>query len=206
MEVGVPAGGDRARATPRRKLLEHPPPGTGPYRIERVVAGRATLTRNPHFRPRSRAPGFADRVEVTFAADAHDAVTAQAAAALRGELDVVEVPSAANWRELRTRAGARLRSGSAAEMVYAWLNVRAPPFDDVRMRRALNLAVDRNHIARLTKGPDAARPTCQVLPPDFPGYRPLCPFTAAPSATGAWSAPDLARTRDWSPPQTSAAR
>jgi YVTN family beta-propeller protein len=194
-KLAMPLAAIVPAATPRRKLLEHPPPGTGPYRIEPVVRGRATLTRNPHFRSRSRPPGNADRIEVEFAADAHAALTAQAGAALRGELDVVEVLSAANWRELRTRAGARLRTGSAAETVYAWLNVRGPPFDDVRVRRALNLAIDRAHIVTLTKGPEAATPTCQVLPPDFPGYRPHCPFTAAQSATGAWSAPDLARAR-----------
>jgi peptide/nickel transport system substrate-binding protein len=37
--------------------------------------------------------------------------------------------------------------------------------------------------------------TCQVLPPNFPGYRPYCPYTADPSPTGRWVAPDLERAR-----------
>ena len=39
---------------------------------------------------------------------------------------------------------------------------------------------------------EKSQPTCQVLPPNFPGYRPYCPYTL-PSADGAWAAPDPAR-------------
>ena len=41
----------------------------------------------------------------------------------------------------------------------------------------------------LTGGPIAGAPTCQLLPPGLPGYRPICPFTASPSRAGAWTAP-----------------
>jgi peptide/nickel transport system substrate-binding protein len=40
-----------------------------------------------------------------------------------------------------------------------------------------------------------AAPTCQILPPDFPGYRPYCPFGANPSPAGTWSGPNLAAAR-----------
>jgi peptide/nickel transport system substrate-binding protein len=33
----------------------------------------------------------------------------------------------------------------------------------------LNYAVDRNVLVELNGGPDAAQPTCQVLPPGIPG-------------------------------------
>lgn len=35
-----------------------------------------------------------------------------------------------------------------------------------------------------------------MLPPNFPGYRPYCPYTADANAGGAWSAPDLAKARE----------
>jgi peptide/nickel transport system substrate-binding protein len=57
---------------------------------------------------------------------------------------------------------------------FFFLNTRVAPFDDVRVRRAVNIAFDREAFARLL-GREFA-PTCQILPPNFPGYRPTCPF------------------------------
>jgi peptide/nickel transport system substrate-binding protein len=34
-----------------------------------------------------------------------------------------------------------------------------------------------------------------VLPPNFPGYRPYCPYTLERSTEGRWAAPDLAKAR-----------
>jgi peptide/nickel transport system substrate-binding protein len=40
-----------------------------------------------------------------------------------------------------------------------------------------------------------ATPTCQLLPPGLPRYRPYCPYTRRPGADGPWRAPGLARAR-----------
>jgi YVTN family beta-propeller protein len=183
--------------TPRRALTSHPPAGTGPYRVERALPGRrAVLARNPHFGPRGpdgRPVGYADRIEATGGSQ-----RALMAALERGRLDLVDVFDPATPQPLaalRTRIGTRLRSASATFTEYAWLNVEAPPFDDQRVRRALNLAIDRARVVDLTGGPIAGAPTCQLLPPGLPGYRPICPFTAAPSPASAWTAPDQAEAR-----------
>jgi peptide/nickel transport system substrate-binding protein len=179
--------------TPRTPLRTHPPPSTGPYRIEQIIPDRrALLTRNPYFEPaeRERPAGFADRVEVEMG-DERD----QAEDVERGRLDVATVyaPATGATAALRTRLGARLRSGPFAMTEYAWLNTSAPPFDDQRVRQALNLAVDRGRIVDLTGGTESADPTCQLLPPGLPGYRPVCSFTLAPSPAGAWKGADRAR-------------
>jgi peptide/nickel transport system substrate-binding protein len=60
----------------------------------------------------------------------------------------------------------------------------------LRARQAVNYALDRNQVVQLAGGEVTARPTCQVLPPNFAGYRRYCPYTADPSADGGWTAPD----------------
>ncbi len=183
--------------TPLTPFRRDPPPGTGPYRVDQVVPERrALLSRNPYFEPavRSERPaGFADRIELQMGENEG----AQAEAVESGRLDVATVfaPASGATTALRTRIGTRLRSGSFAMTEYAWLNTNSPPFDDPRVRQALNLAVDRGRIVDLTGGSEAATPTCQLLPPGFPGYRPVCSFTVAPSPAGGWTGPDLARAR-----------
>src|SRR5262249_46791220 len=73
---------------------------------------------------------------------------------------------------------------------------RVPPFDHLGVRQAFNLAVDRERLRDLVVGPGLGHVTCQVLPPNFVGYRPYCPYTANPSPSGAWTATDLSRARE----------
>jgi peptide/nickel transport system substrate-binding protein len=78
---------------------------------------------------------------------------------------------------------------------FMFLNVSTPPFNRLRVRQAVNLALDRRRIVDGYGGPLAAQPTCQILPPQLPGYRRYCPYTAHPAADGRWHRPDLARAR-----------
>jgi peptide/nickel transport system substrate-binding protein len=55
-------------------------------------------------------------------------------------------------------------------MVYAFLNTRRAPFDDLRVRQAVNLALDRRTLLQ------SGIPNCQVLPRGFTGYERYCPF------------------------------
>jgi peptide/nickel transport system substrate-binding protein len=46
-------------------------------------------------------------------------------------------------------------------------------------------------VLQLWGGKSLGRITCQVLPPNFPGYSPYCPYTQNPGTQ--WSAPDMAK-------------
>ena len=72
------------------------------------------------------------------------------------------------------------------------LNTTTPPFDHVSVRRALNLAIDRTLIEGLFAG--TGRSTCQILPANFPGYAPYCPFSRRPGHV--WTGPDLGKARE----------
>jgi hypothetical protein len=75
------------------------------------------------------------------------------------------------------------------------MNTEVPPFDNVKVRQAVNLAIDRLQMANVYGGPPLIAITCQVLPPGFPGYQPYCPYTLDPDVGGHWRAPDLDRAR-----------
>src|SRR5206468_10987754 len=85
---------------------------------------------------------------------------------------------------------------SVTGTLYLQMNTKTPPFDDVRVRRAVDFALDRNRMLQLLGGPAEAQITCQVLPPNTPGYQPYCPYTINPNPGGTWSGPDLATARD----------
>ena len=65
------------------------------------------------------------------------------------------------------------------------------PFTDLRVRQAINYAVDRARIAALL-GEDS-QPACQILPVGLPGYRRYCPYTIDPNPAGVWHGPNLAK-------------
>ncbi len=51
---------------------------------------------------------------------------------------------------------------------YFWMNTQEPPFDDVKVRQAVNYAVDPKALERIYSGGIAA--THQILPEGMPGY------------------------------------
>jgi YVTN family beta-propeller protein len=187
--VPVPAG------TPLRDVGTKPLPSTGPYAIESYAPGRLlTLVRNRYFHVWSdaRPDGYPDEIvwRVLTNADraAHDV--------LAGKADLLpQAVPAARVPELAARYPRQLHLVPQQATTYVFLNVHRAPFNDVRVRRALNYAVDRKRVVSLHGGVLLAQPTCQIVAPTVPGYRPYCPYTVAPDAGGQWKAPDLAKAR-----------
>jgi YVTN family beta-propeller protein len=183
-----------------RAASRRPIPATGPYTIESYAPGRELrLVRNPYFREWSNAAqpgGYVDRIVFRLGVDPDRAVTAiERGEADYGIYDFPFAPPGNRLHELLTRYPGQVRVNPLPEVHYFIMNTRVPPFDDVRVRRALNYAVDRNVLVELNGGPDAAHPTCQALPPGIRGHERYCPYTVNPSATGAYSGPDLAKAR-----------
>jgi peptide/nickel transport system substrate-binding protein len=181
--------------TPRRELHD-PPAATGPYVITNYHAKQdLTLTRNPAFHEWSTAAqpdGYPDTIVIRHSRSGQDA----AAAFNAGSFDFL--PSLAGVEGVdvaHLAAAGRAKVNATMNTGFVALNVNAPPFDDIRARRALNLALDRSRIVQRVGGTATAVPACQILPPGIPGYRAYCPWTAGPTPDGRWHAPDLARAR-----------
>jgi peptide/nickel transport system substrate-binding protein len=187
------------RGTPDRDVGTRPVPSTGPYMIESYVPERALrFARNPFFRVRSsvaRPDGFPDEIELRLSGLNDALVTAVE----QGRLDFTSAPlgrpeDVEVLDDFRARFPSRVHVRAPNATVLLFLNTTHPPFDDVRVRRAVNYAVDRAAIAG-SYGTGLSQPTCQPRPPGTVGFRRYCPYTAAPSKAGEWKAPDLARAR-----------
>ena len=89
--------------------------------------------------------------------------------------------------ETLVRSPAQVHTAPTAHL-HVVLNTRVPPFDNVDVRRAINFAVDRDRVAQILGGGVAVRPTCQRLPPNFPGYEPYCRTRLTWSGEGRGSA------------------
>jgi YVTN family beta-propeller protein len=180
--------------TPARDVGFGPLPATGPYMRGRTDRHSLTFVRNPYFREWSKAAqpaGYADRIVVAATTSRERAVREVE----RGESDVALLGVPPDLQhEVKTQYASQVHVNPLRRVTYLFMNTRLPPFDDVRVRRAVNFAIDRAAAARASAAFVGAEPTCQILPPDFPGYERHCPYTLHPGAHE-WGAPDLSRAR-----------
>jgi YVTN family beta-propeller protein len=181
--------------TPDREAGSRTVPGTGPYKIVSVSSTEVRFVRNPLFREWSHAAqpaGNPDSIVWQIVPTAQAAVIAVEQG--RADWFFGQIP-VAQYRQLELTNPAQLHSSPAFAVDFVPLNTNLRPFNDVRVRQALNDAIDRAEIAELYGGSAFATPTCQPIAPGLPGYVPYCPYTLNPSPDGAWSARDLARAR-----------
>jgi YVTN family beta-propeller protein len=188
----LPAG------TPPRPAGTHPLPATGPYMIATYTPTRLLrLVRNPFFHEWSRAAqpdGYPDRIDIRIAGTADEAIRD----VVDGKADVVWLSqpwTPSQLSRLQIRYASQLHSDPSWNVQALFLNTRVPPFDRLDARKAINFAVDRAAATKAWGGPSVAEPTCQILPPNFPGYSPYCPYTAGSTKSGKWTAPHLAKAK-----------
>jgi oligopeptide transport system substrate-binding protein len=71
----------------------------------------------------------------------------------------------------RLRSCADYAASPTLSSYWYWLNTRRPPLDDVRVRRALSLAIDRDRLVAAVKR-GAEVPTAGLVPKNLVGYTP----------------------------------
>lgn len=193
-KLAVPHASILPAATPAKDMGTDPVPGTGTYMIKSYNPNqRIEMVRNPAFKEWSvdaQPEAFADAINYDFGLQEEAAITA----IQNGQADwMFDPPPADRLGEIGSKNANQVHVTPLTAIWYAPMNVNLPPFNDVRVRQALNYAVDRDALVGIFGGAQLATPTCQVLPPGFPGHADTCLYTADPGAT--WSAPDLAKAK-----------
>ena len=169
----------RTPIDPRQQAI----PSAGPYYVQSYTPGQGiVLLRNPNYR--GSRPHRLGRIEVAVGLSTQQAVTDVE----KGAADYTTLiwSHRARLRALARQLAARFGPGSpvarsggpryfvnqAPELDYLDLNTLRPPFNDARMRQAVNYAINRQALAQLgdvgAALPD--RPSDQYLLPGMPGH------------------------------------
>jgi peptide/nickel transport system substrate-binding protein len=188
----VPAG------TSSKLTGNNVPPGTGPYMWKSYNPNtEAVLVRNPFFHVWSSAAqpaGYPNQIVEKYGLTVSDEVTEVENGQASEVFDGDTIPPD-RLAELNSPKFASQVHVNALTADWYWaLNTKVAPFNNLKARQAINFAANRSAYVKIAGGPSLAVPTCQILPPNFPGYKPYCPYTAG-SDTTKWTAPDLAKAR-----------
>jgi peptide/nickel transport system substrate-binding protein len=171
-ELAIPFAAVVPGDTPKSNQTKNPPPGAGRYTIRNVRINRGyEMVKNPNFSPSLEGTavdaGKADKFDVGIYGSEANQVTR----ITRNELDfMVDNPPADRVAELKSKyEGKRFRQFVTPSTFYFFLNTEAPPFDDLKVRQAVNYAVDPDAVNRVQGGVIAPQNT--FLPPPVPGYQ-----------------------------------
>jgi ABC-type transport system substrate-binding protein len=165
-------------------------PSAGPYRVVSESPGQGVvLTRNPNYH--GSRPHRLTRIELVVGVPPQRAV-AQVQAGTADYAVTGEVTSA-DVAALAARYGPGSPAAKSGHQQYfvdtgpqldlLALNTHRPLFADVRLRRAVNYAIDRAALARLGDEyvPLPERPTDHYLPSGMPGYRNVHIYALTPA-------------------------
>jgi oligopeptide transport system substrate-binding protein len=139
------------------------PNGTGPYELKEWRLGeRIVLEANPRY-----YNGEPPLAEVLYTLAGGSALTRFE----NDELDVafITVNDIERARDPSSDLGAVYSVWPQFTISYLAFNTRAEPFDDVNVRRALGLSIDRTKVAEVTFN-NMLTPATGILTPGLPGY------------------------------------
>jgi peptide/nickel transport system substrate-binding protein len=163
----VPSG------TPFRNMTDNPPPATGPYMITNSERGRAwTYARNPAW-TKSNAKlipevpsGSMDEIDVKVVRNN----ATQVNEIETGKAQWMQNPPPPDlYTKVKEKyEGSQLRVEPTVSVYYFWMNMQKPPFDDLKVRQAVNYAINSEAFERIYSG--QLKGLHQILPPGMPGH------------------------------------
>jgi ABC-type transport system substrate-binding protein len=145
--------------------------GTGPFRLESFERNvRYSLRRNENFWIKGEP--YLDGIDIIPINDTPTRVNAL----VSGEVDLITLVPWERFAQLSARKDIELVKTFDSFMLLR-LNPNRPPFNDVRVRKALNYALDRKAISALAWGGEARPMSAALIPPDSPWFNPAAANT-----------------------------
>lgn len=144
---------------------------SGPYKVDSYTPQQSMeWSRNPNYDPAVLGDrGKAAKISFEIGVD-----PAQAALKIKaGDIDVytgnfptADITQLANDASLKAQVFTAARPAT----LTLFLNNTVAPFDNPKVRQAVNFAVNRTQIQRVWGGPSVGDPTDQILPPSVPDF------------------------------------
>ena len=166
----VPAG------TPVKNLTASPPPATGPYEIVKSEPGRGwSYDRNPQWKKNNAKlmpdlpSGHVDKIDITVVRNP----STQVNEVERGSSDWMQttIPSDLYSKVKEKYEGTQFRVESTISNYFFWMNTKKAPFNDLKVRQAVNYALNGAAMEKIYAG--SLKAIQQILPPGMPGYEKL---------------------------------
>jgi peptide/nickel transport system substrate-binding protein len=174
-ELATPLVALVPKGTPEKNLTANPPPATGPYEIVKVEPGRGwSYARNPVWASTNSKlmphlpSGHVDRIEISVIRNPSTQVNETE----RGKIDWMQSPvTPDSYSRVKEKyEGTQFRLEPTVSSYYFWMNMKRAPFDDLKVREAVNYALNTEVLERIYAGQIAA--LHQILPPGMPGHKP----------------------------------
>jgi peptide/nickel transport system substrate-binding protein len=158
-------------STPAKDQSTTPAPATGPYMIKSYKPNKqAVVVRNPNFKASmfgGNVPsGNPDKMTIDIIGD--DSVALQRTINGTDDYDFHQLPPD-RLAATQQKYGDQIKVYTPANTYYFFMNVRQPPFDNLKVRQAVEYAVNREALVRIYGG--LGQPSENVLPPTYPSYK-----------------------------------
>ena len=172
-ELGMLFAAVLPSGTPAKNITADPAPATGPYVIVKSEPGRGwSYTRNPAWTRTNGdlmpdlSAGHFDKIEIKVVNND----STQVNEIERDKTDWMQPPPPADlYAKVKDNyEGTQFRVEHPINIYYFWMNTTRPPFDDVKVRQAINYAVNTAALERIYAGALAANH--QILPEGMPGH------------------------------------
>ncbi len=160
-------------SAPAKDQSTTPLPSTGPYMIKSYAPNKqAIVVRNPNFDASvfgGNVPaGNPDMMTVDVIGD--DTVALQRVISGQDDYDFHQIPPD-RLASTQSKYGNQIEIYTPANTYYFFMNTKVAPFDNLKVRQAVEYAINREALVRIYGG--LAQPTENVLPPTYPQYQKL---------------------------------
>jgi peptide/nickel transport system substrate-binding protein len=175
-ELGMLFAAVLPSGTPAKNLTADPPPATGPYMITKSEPGRGwSYARNPYWAKAngpqiSEVPaGHVDKIDIRVIRND----STQVNEIERGKANWMQTPISSDlYNKVKDKyEGTQFRVEHPINLYLFWINTERPPFNDVKVRQAVNYAINPAALERIYSGSLAE--THQILPEGMPGHKPF---------------------------------